>query len=159
MRTVRRVALAFAVVAVSGCGSVTDRSSIADDTAALPTMSVEQVRCPGSDPLDVAVTFITAIRDGDPALYGSCLYQGSDQDPDSLLSQPDWVTTIQSGDYRLDDEFERLPHMFSFGSPDLPPCTCSPSYFIDPNGRADVTVTLEADGLYYVTKLGIEVHG
>jgi hypothetical protein len=234
MRTVRVVAILFAVVAIGGCGNPADQSTIVRDSppasaaasAAMKTghMGVEDafrnidlqalsgsrtldgtVRgntisweitsidqkgfeaicssvgpdvdieitvaltpvapepspspdCPGHDPLAVAIAFITAVRADDTPRYEQCVYSGPERDATSMLGIGGWVTTIQEGDYRLDDEFERLRNMFSFGSPDLPACTCSPSVYIDPNGRADVTVTLEPDGLYYVTKLGIEVH-
>ncbi|MEY2524420.1 MAG: hypothetical protein QOJ66_2985 [Ilumatobacteraceae bacterium] len=143
------------------CSSVGPQTNV-EITVALTPVGPDPARsteCPGSDPLAVAAAFLTSVRAGDADLYVPCIYPGSDRDPDSLLSEADWVTTIQSGDYQLDDEFERLPNMFSFGSPDLPPCTCAGLDYIDPNGRADVTVSREPDGLYYVTKLGFEVHG
>lgn len=164
------VALVSAVVTLSSCGSAPNQLAAPatvgpqtniEITVALIPVAPDPARstaCPGDDPLAVATAFVNAVRAGDAALYGPCIFPGSEQDVSSLLSKADWVTTIQSGDYQLDDEFERLPNMFSFGSPDLPPCTCVPNIYIDPNGRADVTVTLEPDGLYYVTKLGIEVH-
>ena len=143
------------------CSSVAPQTNV-EITVALRPIAPDPPRsaaCPGSDPLAVAAAFVTSVRAGDADVYGPCVYPGADRDADSLLSTADWVTTIQSGDYQLDDEFERLPHMFSFGSPDLPPSRCAFNSYIDPDGRADVTVTLEPDGLYYVTKLGIESHG
>ena len=143
------------------CSSVGPRTDV-KITVALTPVAPDPPRstaCPGPDALAVAAAFLTSVRAGVADLYGPCIYPGSDHVADSLLSEADWVTLIQSGDYRLDDEFERLPNMFSFGSPDLPQCTCAFNSYIDPNGRADITVTLEPDGLYYVTKLGFEVHG
>jgi hypothetical protein len=143
------------------CSSVGPETNV-QITVALTPVGPDPERstaCPGSDPLAVAVAFLTSVRAGAANLYGPCIYQGSDRDAESLLSQVDWVAIIQPGDYQLGDEFERLPNMFSFGSPDLPQCTCAFNEHIDPNGRADVTDTREPDGLYYVTKLGIEVHG
>ena len=62
---------------------------------------------------------------------------------------------------QLDDEFLRFADTYSFGSLDGPPPSNlgGPAYWIDPNGRLDVTVTVKSDGLYWVTRLSIEVHG
>ena len=159
--------ISWQIMSVDRAGFKAICSSVGPETDVMITVALTPVApdaampgaCPGHDPLAVASAFLTAVRAGDAELYGACIYPGSDKDGQSLLSQPNWVAMVKSGDYQLDDEFERLPNMFSFGSPDLPPCTCVPMYYIDPNGRADVTVTLEPDGLYYVTKLGFEVHG
>ena len=77
-----------------------------------------------------------------------------------MFQLADWASVARRVDAQLDDEFQRFADTYSFGSPDLPPPSVptAPFYWIDPKGRLDVTVTLEADGLYWVTRLSIEFH-
>jgi len=127
--------------------------------------------CANPDPLRVASTFLTAAQQSDVALYRSCVLP-----PDRIVGVLDAVITtenvksyvgrIASGGYLLDDQFIRNLHTFpkicctySFGSPDLPSDSNDPTNaYIDPNGRADITVRVASDGKYYVVNAFIEVH-
>ncbi|MCU1390999.1 MAG: hypothetical protein JWL72_4337 [Ilumatobacteraceae bacterium] len=118
------------------------------------------MQCPGRDPLAAAQSFVAAVNDGDPSDDTTCVGADADRSSDSLFQQANWAAVAQTVDAQLDDEFLRFPDTYSFGSPDDPPPSTStaPQYWIDPHGRLDVTVTLEGDGLYRVTRLSIEVH-
>jgi hypothetical protein len=78
-----------------------------------------------------------------------------------------YAQSVASGGYLLSDQFIRdlqtgpkICCTYSFGSPDDPPPTDigGPQYWIDPNGRADITVRAAADGKYYVVNAFIEFH-
>ena len=70
------------------------------------------------------------------------------------------ATVARSVNAQLDDELERAPGLYSFGSPNgAPPSTpIGPPDWIDPNGRLDVSVAVQSDGRYWVTDLSIESH-
>lgn len=143
-------------------------SSTASDVSLAPpitmaapvTSSSRGVNCPGRDPEAVATFFVTSINRGDLSGYASCVHSDADRGSDSLFGHADWVSVARSVDAQLADEFVRFADTYSFGSPDLPPpnAPTAPQYWIDPNGRLDVTVKLEADGLYWVTRLSTESH-
>ena len=125
--------------------------------------------CAGLDPLQVASTFLTAAQDANGAVYRSCVL------PPTRIGILDAVVTtnnvaayatrVGSGRYLLSDQFIRDIHTFpkicctySFGSPDLPSNSDPTMHYIDPTGRADITVRTAPDGKYYVVDAFIEAH-
>ena len=103
---------------------------------------------------------MVAINNNDSAA-SKCISVNADLGTDSLLGLPNWMGHARTVDAQLDDEFMRPSDTYSFGSPDEPPPSMptAPAYWIDPHGRLDVQVKLESDGLYWVTRVSIEVHG
>lgn len=154
------------VVSLNACASTRESQpsspkSQSSESGSTVTSDFGGVQCPGRDPLTAARFFVTAINDGDQSGYAACVHPDADRGPDSLFQQANWASVARAVDAQLDDEFIRLADTYSFGSPDDPPPSDQggPQYWIDPNGRLDVTIKLQSDGLYWVTRLSIEFHG
>lgn len=140
--------------------AVLDSESDSSQARSASTIGAVSAHCPGRDPLAAAKSFVTAINTGDQSGYTACVHLDADRGSDSLFQHANWASVARTVNAQLDDQFLRFADTYSFGSPDDPPPSTptAPQYWIDPNGRLDVTVTLEGDGLYWVTRLSVEFH-
>ena len=152
--------------------------SVPDRTVSLPsaanqttTSIVPVAACAGVDPFQVASTFLTAAQNANASVYRTCVLAptaiaGILDAVITTANVSSFATEVATGGYLLSDEFIRDLYTFpkicctySFGSPDLPfDSNDATMHYIDPNGRADITVRTASDGKYHVVNAFIEFH-
>ncbi len=155
-----------------GTSTTTTTTRLGADTPATGGGGGESETCPNVVPSLAALTFLVAAEAGDKATYRQCVLPPESIEGilDATVSSVNVVgaaSMLLNGDFTLDDMFERRLHTFpdvcctfSYGSPDLPPDSNDANmHYVDPNGRADITVRTGPDGRYYVVAVGIEFHG